>query len=220
MNEIKLKPTEIFEEYRTGKAFKTQINLYENVKRNENFYIGKQWEGVNAPNLPKPTLNILKRVVSYFISMIVSDDVCARVNLATGHPNREQQQLFAAVTEEIDGIIEQNKVKSQNRQMLRDGAVDGDACLYAWFDPNVKTDNLTQGAVKTEILSNTEVYFGNPNISDVQKQPYILLAFKKFVGNVTTANGKEILPNMTDTYGDKGAQTVTVIRKLFKEKGV
>ena len=64
----------IWEEYQKGVAYNTALDLYDNVEKCENFYIGKQWEGLNAPDLPKPVINVLRRVVSYFISMIVSDD--------------------------------------------------------------------------------------------------------------------------------------------------
>ena len=38
------------------------IDLYENVQTNENFFIGKQWEGVRSNGLPTPVFNFLKRV--------------------------------------------------------------------------------------------------------------------------------------------------------------
>ncbi|MBQ2742906.1 MAG: hypothetical protein IJF32_08885 [Oscillospiraceae bacterium] len=72
---IKKTAVEIWAEFEKGKTYNKSIDLYENVKKCENFYIGKQWEGLNAPDLPKPVLNVTKRVVSYFIAMLVSDDV-------------------------------------------------------------------------------------------------------------------------------------------------
>ena len=36
----------VFELYDKGVQFNQNIELYENVENNENFYIGKQWEGV------------------------------------------------------------------------------------------------------------------------------------------------------------------------------
>ena len=68
-------PEKIWQEYSRGVTYNTRIGLYDQVKKNENFYIGKQWEGLNAPDLNKPVINVLRRVVSYFVSMIVSDDV-------------------------------------------------------------------------------------------------------------------------------------------------
>lgn len=76
---IKKKPKEIRAEYEKAKAFNQQINLYDTVEKNENFYAGEQWKGVNAPDLDKPVFNILKRVISYFIAMLVSDDIAVSI---------------------------------------------------------------------------------------------------------------------------------------------
>ena len=68
----------VWAEYMRDVAYKTSLGLYETVRQCEDFYAGDQWKGVNAPDLPKPTLNMLKRVVAYFNAMIVSDDVAVR----------------------------------------------------------------------------------------------------------------------------------------------
>lgn len=72
---IKKTAAEIWGEFEKGKSYNKSIDLYETVKKCENFFIGKQWEGIRAPDLPKPVLNVTKRVVSYFIAMLVSDDI-------------------------------------------------------------------------------------------------------------------------------------------------
>ena len=69
------KPSGIWQEYQKALQFNESIDLVEKVKNNENFFLGRQWEGVNAPDLDKPVFNILKRVVNYFIAMLVSDDI-------------------------------------------------------------------------------------------------------------------------------------------------
>lgn len=49
-------PAEIWAEYEQGKSYNqlSDVDLYNTVRQNENFYIGKQWEGVRAPDLDKP----------------------------------------------------------------------------------------------------------------------------------------------------------------------
>ena len=72
---IEKNPAGIWTEYQKAVTYNKGIDLYETVKKNENFYIGRQWEGLNAPDLAKPVINVLRRVVSYFVSMIVADDI-------------------------------------------------------------------------------------------------------------------------------------------------
>ena len=72
---IKKDPAGIWSEYNKGLQFNETLDLNEKIKKHENFFLGRQWEGVNAPDLDKPVFNILKRVVNYFIAMLVSDDI-------------------------------------------------------------------------------------------------------------------------------------------------
>lgn len=48
---------EIWQAYEQADQYNSGIDLYETVRRNENFFIGKQWEGLSAPDLEKPVLN-------------------------------------------------------------------------------------------------------------------------------------------------------------------
>ena len=80
MVRVNTEPKKIFEEIAKDDDYKYSIKLYENVKRNNNFYHDKQWEGVNAPSLDKPVFNILKPSVRYFIGQLVSDDIGVSVD--------------------------------------------------------------------------------------------------------------------------------------------
>ena len=55
--------------------FKRQIGLYDTVRTNENYFIGNQWEGVQAKGLPTPVFNFLKRVVLFQVATITSDNM-------------------------------------------------------------------------------------------------------------------------------------------------
>jgi hypothetical protein len=60
-------PERIWMEYERDVDFKSRINLYDNVANNENFYIGKQWEGVQSNGLPTSTFNFIRRIVLYLV---------------------------------------------------------------------------------------------------------------------------------------------------------
>ena len=70
-----LTPEAVWTLYDRGRAFKEAIDLYETVNTNENFFIGKQWEGVRSNGLPTPVFNILKRDVCFVVSSITSDNL-------------------------------------------------------------------------------------------------------------------------------------------------
>ena len=225
---IKTDPGSVWAEYMKSVDYKTAIDLYENVKKNENFYIGNQWEGVNAPDLPKPTLNILKRVVSYFVAMIVSDDVTAEFIPYT--PSAELERACGILKTQCEQVIEEAKLKQKHREAIRNAAVDGDAALYLWFDPEMETGADAKGGIRAELVENTNVHFANPYSPDVQKQAYLILSMRRPVEEVKAeakANGagEDVISAITQSAetdlgetGD-GEDLCTVLIKLWREQG-
>lgn len=221
---IRTTPRAIWQEYQAGVNYNTSIELYNNVTQNENFYVGKQWEGVNAPDLPKPTLNFLKRVVSYFVSMLVTDDIAA--SLKPFKTDREIEQLSAAVSADVTRIIEQERGKEKSRDAIRNAAVDGDSCFYLWFDPDKESGQYVKGDIRIELVSNINCIFGNPYQNDVQSQPYIIIAMRRLVCDVQDEieeNGGDPQQIVGDTdenqnESDQSDRLCTVLIKLWREK--
>lgn len=226
---MKLTAEKIYEEFTKGKSYKSSIDLFETVRVNENFYIGKQWEGCNAPDLDKPVINVLRRVVSFFISMIVSNDVSASYR---PFEETETNQLTAKViSDAVDKTIELSGFKSLLRDVLRNAAVDGDGYLHFYFDPNIETGQLVKGDIRAEIIENTNLIFGNPHSADIEKQPYMLVTLK--VPTVLLKEEAErdglsddiisaIIPDREneDTQNEPYAsELTTVIHRYFRKNG-
>ena len=225
---IKTEPQEIWAEYEKAVSYNQEINLYETVRQNEDFFIGNQWKGVNAPDLDKPVINILKRVVSYFIATIVSDDVAAQVSLFSGTADEKTDIALKIISSSLDEIKELAKLNSKNRDAIRNAAVDGDACMYFYFDAGEQLGDMAMGRIEAEEIDNTNILFGNPQLCDVQKQPYIMLVMRKTVESVkeeAKANGvskdniEQILadddPNGINRENETGK--VTVLIKFWKQ---
>lgn len=255
---IRKEPSEVWAEYQRGINYNQSIGLYEIVKRNNNFYNDKQWEGVNAPDLDKPVFNFLKPVVSYYVAMLISDDVAVNVEIGndTGRegawrPYGEEAPLPVSgipapygakagmmadrevvpkvIAQEVDNIIERTNLKYKNRQAVRNCAIDGDTCIYIWFDPDTETGYEYTGAIRADVLDNTNVLFGNPTEPEVQEQPFVLLVYRRLTEDVrdeAEANGfprESITPDNEEYYAnteyDGDNDYTTVILKLWKEKG-
>lgn len=183
----KLTPDRIWQEYEKGMEFNTQINLYDTVKRNEDFFIGKQWEGVQSNGLPTPVFNFIKRIILFLVASTATDNIkmSASPLSSSGVYGPDQvEPLCDIVNAQFEALFEQNKVGKLTRDFMRNAAVDGDACLYSWFDPAVETGQTARGAIRTELLENTCVLFGNPNSREVQSQPYLLVTRRELVEDV------------------------------------
>ncbi len=227
---IKENPEQIWKEYNRAVAYNNGLGLYDTVKKNENFFIGKQWEGLNAPDLNKPVINVIRRVVNYFISMIVADDI--GVSFKPFVENEELSRTSDIWSREVEKVIELSEIKEKSRDVIRNAAVDGDGFLYFFFDHEAETGQLAKGRIDCEIIDNTNVMFGNPYSPELQKQPYILVSLRKSVDAVreeARAFGKsedEVNQIVADSdenqYNPSSARDddmVTVIVKFWREDG-
>ena len=171
--------------YCKGKAFNYQIDLENNVRVNEDMFVGKQWEGVQANGLPTPVFNILKRDVCFTVANITSDNLKVQGTPLAATPRTndliEPARIF---TEECEAVMERNNIVSLLREFARDAAVRGDGCLYTYWDADAETGMEAKGMIRTETVENTRVFFGNPNDRHVQSQPYIQIASRECVRSV------------------------------------
>lgn len=170
-----------------GYSFKQKVNLYDTVQVNENFFVGKQWEGVQSNGLPTPTFNFLKRVVNFQVATITSDNMAIQASpmpYTSKYSEKELEQITDVVNHQYAAIVERNHFVSQLREFMRNAAVDGDSCIYSYFDASIENGQRVKGEIKTEIIENTRVHFGNPNSRDVQSQPYIILSRRELVEDV------------------------------------
>jgi hypothetical protein len=168
-------------------AFNQQIGLYDTVEVNENFFIGKQWEGVQSNGLPTPVLNFLKRVVSFQVATITSDNLAMQATplpSASPYSSKEVEKITEVLNHQYAAIIERNNIVSKLRQFTRNAAVDGDGCIYCWFDPSIENGQMVKGEIVAEVIENTRVHFGNPNCREVQAQPHIILSRRMLVEDV------------------------------------
>ncbi len=200
-----MKVTDYWLLYEAGKTYNTKINLYHDVNRNTEFYIGNQWVGVKSNGLDKPVFNIIKRVINYFRAVIMPQDI--KVNLVPELLNElsptekevEIKELSDLASAHIEDIWEKNKIEAMIREVLLDCANSGDGCVYTTWNPDIDLglpkmegvpyeDNI-KGDIENQILDNVNVFFGNPNDHKVNHrgrptQPYILIAFRQLVSEL------------------------------------
>lgn len=234
MAQFEATPQAVQSEYNAGIQFNNGIDLYECVSVNEDFFIGKQWEGVRSNGLPTPVFNFLKRVVLFSVANVSTDNLKlhAKPLASSGqYPAKILEVLTDIINDQFSQIFEFNKMGSCIREFTRNAAVDGDGCTYTYWDPDVETGQPSQGAIRTEVLANTQVLFGNPNSRDVQSQPYILIERRMMVSEAKrrarangvsedevdsiTADTKESGNNFMDTLG---GNKVTVLLRLWKDE--
>lgn len=215
-----LSPDTAWKLYTEAQEFNDKIKLDDTVKVNENMFIGKQWEGVTANNLPTTQLNIIKRTVMFKVATICSDSL--KVNAtALDVSGNEVVEPAKIVTEQFDALMEQNGIVRLMRQFTRDAAVRGDGCLYTYWNDDLRTgakkgDTFIRGGIETEVIQNTRVYFGDPNDNRVQKQPWIIIRSMLTVKEAQRRAEKNGSKNWEEIKSDEDDKAQDDIKKTGK----
>ena len=137
----------------------------------------KQWEGVPSNNLPTPQINILKRVGLFTVATVVSDNIkVTAAPLANTVGTSQYKDVAQYINDEFEAIFERNKVSDLVKEFARNACVDGDGCIYTYWDADAETGQLAKGQIRSEIVDNTRVFFGNPSDVRVENQPWIIIS--------------------------------------------
>lgn len=220
----------IYKQFQKGLEFNNKIDLCDNVETSENFFIGRQWEGVQANGLPTPVFNFLKRIVLHQVANITSDNITMNAKpLAAAPDDKEMDRIVSIVNEEFIALMEHNRIPNMTREYMRNAAVDGDGCTYTYWDPDAVVSKDIRGTIRTTVIENTRVFFGNPNSRDVQAQPWIIISRRDFVkavkkyareNGISEENAELIRPDtdennsLPESYVDNRC---TVLLKLWRD---
>ena len=222
--------------YEVGKNYNNMQNLYEDGKENYNYYHGRQWEGLKKPSSASEpiVLNIIKPIIKYKVNVVNQNSYQLVFNPNTYNTQEELQQL-KDVTKGLTQFVNRMWEKSQSGKIVRN--IVKNACINS--EGIIHFFNEEENIFSEEIDKNN-IYYGNENESNIQKQPYILIAYRKIVEEVrelarknkenglTTASNEDIetIVSDMDYMEQPGSEKRTVevtpmcllIRKYEKKK--
>lgn len=157
-------------------------------------------------------------------------------------PEEELAVTMTALSDYFKTAAERVKFDDLKEQALRNAYVSGTGVLYTYWDDKIRTGLYAdesgttpiQGDIACEVLDIENVYFGDPNLYDVQAQPYIIIAQRKSVADLqreARRNGRSeaeidtIKPDRDTGYmaGDmaedepEDSRKATVLTKFWKE---
>lgn len=178
----------LWDKYESGKRYNNSFkeDYYSSVKTHNDFYIGNQWQGIDSNNnLPHPTFNIAKRIIDFKTASICGNKIAVQIQpLQAVSLEQDSYSLTDIVDAEIENIMEKNRLDDLIRDLLTDGATSGDMCAHIIFNPDNELTRNVKGSIEIELVDCTNVIFGNPNIKDVDKQPWVAIVGRDLVENL------------------------------------
>lgn len=167
-----MEATKYWRLYEKGIDYIRQKNLITRTNRNWNFYIGKQWEGLESGGEELPLLNFIKPTIKHKVSTVSQN------NMVANYSDLEGRDELAGVYKELNSLFsacwEKANMDMELWAMMKDAAVTGDGLLY--FGTSDVSD--------VQRLNNTAVLYGDESNPNVQQQPYIIIVQRLAVGGI------------------------------------
>lgn len=225
-----LKETDIWQLYEQGRNYCRLINMYTDTDRNHRFYNGDQWDGLKIKGIEPVQLNFIRSIIKYKIGNINSNLWAANFS-SENFENKEFRKVAERTCEMLNKkaskVWEKDGLDLKIRKVTKDAAINDEGIMYVHYDIEKQTPI-------NEIISKNDIYFGNENNSDIQKQPYILIKQRLpviQVQDMARAEGvsEEKLKWIcgdNDTFEESGEAAklekdnmCTIVTKFYKENG-
>lgn len=225
-----IQQTDVWTLYERGRNFHNLQDIYAETDRHYRFYNGDQWEGAKLGDVERVQYNIIKTVVKYKLSVILSNLYAIQYS-SLNYANRELMSMSDRYCKMLNRyahrVWEQDKLDEKCRMVATDAAVNDEGIIYVDFDRDKKLPI-------NEIVKKNDIYFGDETNPNIQEQPYILLRKRMPVSEAIEyaeahgvgADKLDMIIGDTDTYDESGEASkqevnnqVTIVFKLYKKDG-
>ena len=225
-----LKQTDLWNLYEQGRNYCRLINMYEDTDKNYRFYNGDQWQGLKVKGIEPVQLNFIRAVVKYKVGTINSNLWAANFsseNFENSDFRQVAEQTCEMLNKKASKVWESDSLDLKVRKVTKDAAINDEGVMYVDYNTEEQTP-------VNEIISKNDIYFGNENDSDIQRQPYIII--KKRVPVITAQQMAEqagvskekinFICGDQDYWEQAGEaaklekdEMCTILTKMYKENG-
>ena len=216
--------TDIYEEFENATAFKSSLNLINDIKRSVLFENGKQWNmDEDIKDFPKITINIIKQIGKARKSGIMANEYSYLVNSTNFKSVRKIQDF-------LKYLAQCTNLRQKDLKVLSDDYTKGTGLTYFYWDAEKRGFmKKSGGEMRTEVIDIRNFAVANPYIQSIQDQEWVMYVTREKIsslkekygdrnyiadGNLYTS-GTEI-ENITTNFPDE--DLVNVYTKFFRNK--
>jgi hypothetical protein len=208
--------TTIWSLYELGKNYNKLRNMYQEGTENYNYYHGRQWEGLQRPKESSEpiVLNIIKPIIKYKVN-IVRQRAYEIVFNPNTYSTPDELEALKQVTKGLNQFVMRAWEKSQAGkivgEIVKSSAINSEGIIHFYIQGE---DN----DFFAEEIDKNNIYYGNENESDIQKQPYILATFRKTVEEVREL-AREFRKQGKNNLSDEDIASIVSDRDYFEQQG-
>lgn len=158
--------------YEKGREYLDTKNLLNRSNQCWNFFVGKQWEGIEADGEELPFFNFIHANVMRKVTTIYTNRMA--VNYSDMDGRHDLQPVYEKLSQMFSAKWEKANEDVLCRKTLKHGAITGDG--YQYF-PSGDVEDV-------QILLNTDILLGDESEPNIQRQPYIIIRERRSVEDV------------------------------------
>lgn len=223
MNLETVKQTPVWSLYEKARQFCAMRNMFVDTDTCYRMAFGNQWEGLKSGNIEPVQYNIIETIVNYKVAQI-NQNLWALNYSSENFESREfrntAEKVCKMINKKAAQIFEKDSLDYKIWTLSEDSAVCSEGVIYVDYDKN-KQQPIN------ELISKNDIFYGNENESDIQKQPYIIIRQRMSLIDLQRIVKDKELDNIAtdqDTYDLAGDEAkyevddmVTVVTKMWRE---
>ena len=175
-----LETTDIWKLYQDMVSYNNQLNVYSDTDKNYRMYNGNQWEGLRIEGIEPVSLNFIKPIVKYKLSVIHQNDyaiVYSAENIEETEFKDIANKTCELLNKKARKVWEKDRFDKKIRKFTKDAAINDEGIIYVDYD---KKNDMPIN----EVIYKADVGYGNENSDEIQTQPYIIIRQRKPVMDV------------------------------------
>lgn len=176
---------DVWDRYNKSKRYMEGKGVLTRTEKNWLMYSGKQWEACNDSEGMEdlPMMNFIKPTVKYKVSSIASTIITAMYSDLSGQVLKEKpvfdpmggqyitppakEPVVSRMNKIFDISWEKSKMRNLAKKGLKHAAVQGD-CYFYWGEGK-------DTRKPPQLIHNTQMHLGDENITDIQRQPWLII---------------------------------------------
>lgn len=238
--------SKLWQRWMAGRSYQNAMGFTDVFPLCVRFKEGDQWPAPTKAtrNLPRPVFNYCEKFVRTKRSNILNQTVKMVYSPAEGDIGLSEEQVEAQTiaakeyTDYAAALWKEIRQDDLNEDCVDDAATLGTGILHYYWDSHATGGRRypRPGALRGEALDPLTVVFANPQETDVQEQPYIIIATRVPVRDVKRMAREEGLPEEQiqmicadeehpDTYEaslieDTDVKKCTLLTMYYRDHGV
>ena len=164
--------TKFWRRYQKGLDYIDTKNLVNRTNMCWNFFLGKQWEGLETDGEYPPFLNFIHPNVMRKVTTIYTNRMS--VNYSDMDGRTDLQPVYERLSQMFSAKWEKSNEDTLCRMTVKHGNITGDGIQYF---PTGDVEDV-------QILNNTDILYGDESEPNIQRQPYIIIQERRSVAEV------------------------------------